>query len=171
MATIMQPTLSAGGVSSDGFLHLQTKKAGKIKGEATNPGQTDDIVVLGWRWGLDASSAVATMATERRSYTPLTIYKQIDRATTGLMSALVNNDEVKEAKLTLRRAGGTQEIYFTVTLETGRVVAVHHETDSDGHPREAVSIVFTKVTAEYTPQQSSGLRSGSTQFIDEILRA
>ena len=169
MATIMQPTLSTGGISSDSFLHLQTKRAGKIKGEATNPGQTDDIIVLGWRWGLDASTAV-TDKNERRSYTALTIYKHIDRATTGLMSALVVNDEVKEANLTLRRAGGTQEIYFTVKLETARVVSVHHETDSDGHPREAVSIVFTKVTAEYTPQQSSGLGSGSTSFTDEIRR-
>ncbi len=167
MATIMQPTLSTGGISSDSFLHLQTKRAGKIKGEATNPGQTDDIIVLGWRWGLDASSAVAAQ-NERRSYTALTIYKHIDRATTGLMSALIVNDEVKEATLTLRKAGGTQEVYFTVKLETGRVVSVHHETDSDGHPRETVSIVFTKIYVEYNPQQSSGLRSGSCTFNDEI---
>jgi type VI secretion system secreted protein Hcp len=108
--------------SSDAFLHLQTKRAGKVKGEATSAGHVDDIIVMGWGWGLSASTALATEKYERRSYTVLTIRKLIDRATTGLMAAVATNDEVKEAKLTLRRAGGQQETYFTVKLGMGRIV-------------------------------------------------
>ncbi len=154
--------------SVDAYLHLQTKRAGKIKGESTAAGQTDDIVVTGWGWGLSASSAVATEKAERRSYTVLTVHKHIDRATTGLMAALATNDEVKEAKLTLRRAGGQQEVYFTVKLEKARVVSQSHETDAEGYPRETVGIAFRKIEVEYTPQQNTGLRSGSTNFNDEI---
>lgn len=171
MPVLTSAAALTGGTTADSFLHVQTKRAGKIKGEAVNPGQTDDIIVRGWRWGLEASSAVVSMNEERRSYTALTVYKDIDRATTGLMSALATNDEVKEAKLTLRRAGGVQEVFFKVTLENGRIAALSHETDAEGYPREAVSIVFTKVTVEYSPQQSSGLRSGSTTFTDEIRKS
>src|SRR5262252_1215370 len=103
----------SGGSGADTFLHVQTKRAGKVKGEATEPGHADDIHVVGWQWGLASGSALGnTQATSRRSYSALTIHKQVDAATTALMSALATNDEVKEAKLTMRRAGGTQEDFF-----------------------------------------------------------
>lgn len=158
--------------SADSFLHLQTKRAGKIKGEATSAGHEDDIIVTGWHWGLTSHAALGGGNNkERRSYTALTIEKRIDRASTGLMSALVSNDEVKEAKLTLRRAGGKQEEYFTITVSDARVASLNHDTDADGYPREIISIVFTKIEAEYTPQLATGLRSGSTNFVDEIYAA
>ncbi len=46
---------------ADIFLHLQTKRAGKVKGEAATTGHTDDIAVAGWHWGLSASSALGVM--------------------------------------------------------------------------------------------------------------
>ena len=162
----------SGGSAADIYLHVQTKRAGKIKGEATSSGHTDDIIVTGWHWGLRANSALGSVgATERRSYTALTIHKHIDRSTTGLMSALVSNDEVKEAKLCLRRAGGEQEDYFTVVLKDARIASVDHTTDALGHPSETLSIVFTKVEVEYRPQLSTGLRGGGTSFADEIYSA
>lgn len=107
MASASSSGISTGGSAADVFLHVQTKRAGKIKGEAISPGHVDDIAVTAWQWGLSASSALGhSQATARRSYTALTIHKQIDAATTPLMSALATNDEVKEARLTMRRAGG-----------------------------------------------------------------
>ncbi len=158
--------------AADIFLHVQTKKAGKIKGEASSPGHIDDIIIHGWRWSVSASSALGSVqATGRRSYTALTVRKQIDRATTALMQALVTNDEVKEAKLTMRRASGEQDEYFTITLQAARVTAVEHVADAEGGTYENVSFTFTKVNAEYTPQKGTGLRSGSTSFSDELFQA
>ena len=95
--------------SSDVFLHVQTRRAGKIKGESTLGGHEEDILLTSWNWGLSAASAIgSTQATGRRSYTALTVQKTIDQATTALMSALATNDPVKEARLTMRRAGGDQ---------------------------------------------------------------
>src|SRR4051794_14079573 len=96
----------AAGSSSDIFLHVQTRRAGKIKGEASAPDHEDDILVSSWTWGVSAGSALATgQATSRRAYKHLTICKAIDAASTGLMSALATNDEVKEARLAMRKAG------------------------------------------------------------------
>lgn len=172
MALASSSPAAGGGSPVDSFLHVQTKRAGKIKGEATNPKHVDDILVLAWRWGLDASSAIgSTQATGRRSYTSLVVEKHIDLATTALMAALATNDEVKEARLTLRRAGGEQEEYFVITLKGARVVSVHHDPDPDGHPRETVAIAFTKIEVKYEPQQNSGLRGGTSVFTDELIES
>ena len=153
----------------DTFLHVQTRRAGKVKGEAASQGHTDDITVAGWHWGLTAGSALGdTQATARRSYTALTVVKGIDLATTALMSALATNDEVKEAKLSMRRAGGMQEDFFLVTLKGARITSVLHDADADGATRETVTLAFTEVEVEYRPQRKSGGRGGSTVFTDSL---
>jgi type VI secretion system secreted protein Hcp len=158
--------------SSDVFLHVQAKRAGKVKGEAVAPGHEDDIVVHAWNWGVIASSAIgATQATARRSYRALTVVKRIDSATTALMSALVTNDEIKEAKLTMRKAGAEQMDYFLVTLGNARVSALDHATDDQGNTLETVTLVFAKVTVEYRPQTSTGGRGGAFVFQDEVIPA
>jgi type VI secretion system secreted protein Hcp len=157
---------------ADIYLHVQTKKAGKVKGEVTVAGHADDIQLLGWSWGAMASSAIgSTQATGRRSYTNLTVAKRIDSASTPLLSALATNDEVKEAKLTMRKAGGTALNYYTMTLKGARVVGIDVTVDVRGEATEMVSFAFTKIEVVYTPQQRVGLGGGATTFADEILPA
>lgn len=169
MSSVIASPHTAGGSAADMFLHVQTKRAGKVKGESVSPGHADDIEVIGWQWGLTASSALgSTQATSRRSYSALTVIKRIDQATTALMSALATNDEVKEAKLTLRRAGGEQEDFLIVTLKNARITSLQHQGDAEGGTRETVTIAFTKVEVEYRPQKSSGQRGGAAIFNDEL---
>ncbi|MBL8332920.1 MAG: type VI secretion system tube protein Hcp [Rubrivivax sp.] len=164
-----QATALQADLGIDAFLSLTTKRAGKAKGEATAVGHAGDITVVGWRWGMNASSALgSTQATTRRSYSALTIVKRVDQATTAILSAAATNDEVKEAKLTLRRAGGSQVDFLTVTVSAGRIVSVEHESDPDGGTRETLGIAFTKVQVEYAPQQASGSRGGTAVFNDEL---
>jgi type VI secretion system secreted protein Hcp len=156
--------------SSDIFLHVQAKRAGKVKGEAVSPGHEDDILVQSWHWGVSASSAIgSTQATARRSYRGLTVVKLIDSATTALMSALTTNDEIKEAKLTMRKPGSEQMDYFLITLNNARVSAIDHATDAQGTTLETVTLLFTKVEVEYRPQKSTGGRGGSFVFQDEVI--
>jgi type VI secretion system secreted protein Hcp len=162
----------AGSGDCDIFLHVMTKRAGKVKGEASSTGHTDDIVVSGWRWGLSTSASVgATARTSHRSYTALTVTKQIDAATTALMSALATNDEVKEAKLTMRRAGGEQEDFFLVTLKGARIASLQHDVGAGGDTLETISLTFTDVEVEYRLQRTSGQRGASTMFTDSLPRA
>lgn len=161
---------SAASSQSDIFLSVQTKRAGKVKGEALNPGHEDEIVIKGWHWGMAATSALgSTQATSRRAYKGLTIIKQIDSATTALMAALATNDEVKEAKLTMRKAGAEQMDYFLITLQKARISSIDHSTDEGGNTTESVTLQFNKVSVEYRPQKSAGSRGASMTFEDEIL--
>lgn len=156
--------------ASDIFLRVQTKRAGKIKGEASAPGHENDIVLASWAWGVSAGSALGSgKATARRSYKHLTVFKAIDSASTALMSALATNDEVKEAKLAMRKAGEEQVDFFTITLGGARVTALDLTVDDRGKPLERVEFAFTKVEVEYKRQEASGQGGASTSFTDEYL--
>ena len=159
-----------GEAASDMFLHVQTKRAGKIKGEVTTEGHKDDIAVFTWVWGVSANTAIgSTAATARRAYRHLVLTKGIDSASTGLLSALVSNDELREATLTLRKGGGKALDYFRMVLKDARIVAVDIEVHPDGRPVERVTIAFMKIEIEYQPQQAAGIGAGAYTFTDEVL--
>lgn len=156
----------------DSFLSVQTKRAGKIKGEGSTAGHADDIEVRSWHWGVSAATAIgSTAATGRRQYQHLVIVKGLDCSSTGLLSALATNDAVKEAKLTLRKAGGGALDYYRMTISEARVIAIDLAVDEAGHPTETVTFAYTKIDIEYKRQQSSGLVGGSTSFTDEVVPA
>ena len=166
-------TQAKGGGSASGevdcFLYVQTKRAGQIKGESSTAGHVNDIGVRRWTWGVSAPTAIgSTAATGRRQYKHLVIVKGLDSASTGLLSALATNDVVKEARLTLRKAGGEALDYYKMTLREARVTAVDLEVDEQGQPTEIVNFAYTKIEIEYKPQQSSGQGGGSTSFNDEV---
>jgi len=158
--------------ASDIFLRVQTKRAGKMKGEATAPDHEGEIVIASWSWGLSAGSALGSgQATARRSYKHLTVTKAIDSASTSLMSALATNDEVKEARLAMRRAGEEQVDYFAIVLGGARVTALDLSVDANGTPVERVEFAFTKVEVEYRRQEGTGQAGASSSFQDEYLPA
>jgi type VI secretion system secreted protein Hcp len=160
----------AAATASDIFLHVQTKRAGKIKGEAAAPDHEHDIVIASWNWGLSAGSALGSgKATARRSYKHLTVFKGIDSASTSLMSALATNDEVKEARLAMRKAGEEQIDFFTIILGGARVSAIEIEVDANGTPVERVEFAFTKVEVDYRRQEGSGQSGATSSFMDELL--
>jgi type VI secretion system secreted protein Hcp len=164
------PIAGKSGKTIDVFLAITTKRAGKIKGEASPLEHKEEIIVDGYSWGVSAASALgSSQATGRRSYRNLTVVKNIDSATTSLMSVLATNDEVKEAKLAMRKAGGGQRDYFTITLSNARVVSVDIECGADGNAVETIAISFSKVQVDYEVQQSLGGRGAGFSFTDEIL--
>lgn len=157
------------GSSVDMYLDLTLRRAGKVKGESVSVGHKDDIAIRGFSWGVGApSDAVAGQQTGRRSYRSLTLLKNLDSSSTALMSAVATNDVVRSAKLCLRKAGGEQQDYFTISLEKARVVSVDLESDASGHPVEKVSFNFQKVEVEYRTQGGTGQLGGSFTFMDEL---
>lgn len=155
---------------TDMFLRVRCARAGDVKGESVAKEHVDEIVLSSWHWGLAASSAIgSTRATARRSFKHLTVLKAIDSSSTALMNALATNDEVREAKLSMRKAGGSQLPFFTLTLGLARVSAIDLDIDESGTAVERVSFAFGKIEVEYRRQQAGGQRGASTTFLDELL--
>ncbi len=148
------------------------KRAGKLKGEHASPEHKDEIVVRSWGWGMRAGSAVGSgVNTVRRSHRELVVVKSIDTASTGLMNALAGNDEVAEAVLTMRKAGGESIAYFTLKLNKARVVGFDLDVDEQGVPVEKIAFAFQKIAVEYTPQSSGGSGGAAHSFEDDWMEA
>jgi type VI secretion system secreted protein Hcp len=157
------------GSSSDLFLSVQFARVGKVKGESCTDGHVDDIELLSWHWGAQSSSALgSTAATARRQYRPLVITKGIDASSVGLLSALAKNDEITEAKLTMRKAGGEALDYYKLKVAGGRVVDIAYDVDATGRPVERVTLNFSRFEVEYKRQQGSGSGSGGMAFGDDV---
>ena len=148
---------------SDIFLRVQTRRAGEVKGEAATDGHVGEIELQSWGWGVSASSAIGAMgAAERRSYTQLIVQKGIDSASTGLLNALAGNDEVKQAVLTMRKAGGEALDYIKLELSDGLISSVSTgATKGDDRLTETITLNFASFKYEYTPQDAKGVGGGA----------
>ena len=100
----------------DMFLKIDGAKQGPIKGETADQRHAGEIDVVSWSWGMDSPSDAFGNAVARTAFDQLHIVKRVDSATTALMSALRNNELIKKAVLTVRKAGGADALaYFTIT--------------------------------------------------------
>ena len=156
----------------DMFLKIDGARQGVIKGEARDAGHKDEIDVLGWTWGMEGN-LVHGQATAKSAVRELKITKRVDKATTGLMSALRSNEVIKKAVLTVRKSGGKDPVeYYTITLGKGRITSLMQQS-GDGTDlaalNEEVSIAFSKVAVEYKPQGDDGQFRGATAFEMDIL--
>lgn len=156
------------GIAADVFLSVKTKRAGAVKGEAVAKGHDTHIVLDGFHFGVRASSAIGSgQATARRQYDSLRVVKRLDSATTSLLSALTTNDEVSEATLSLRKAAGGQEDFFTIKLGQARVVSSEIDCDEGGNAVERVELAFAKIEIAYRLQKGSGIAGATSVFNDE----
>src|SRR4051812_23279417 len=151
------------------FLSVKGAKHGAISGEAQDDKHKNEIEGLGWSWGMQGKVSLGGgVATGKATIRELKVTKHVDRASTALMAALRTNEPIKEAILTIRKAGKKPLEYLTIKIEEGRVVALDVETDNGSPPAlvERVSISFNKISVQYTPQGPDGNPQGSTSFED-----
>lgn len=159
------------GSTGDMFLKVKGAKHGQINGEAQDDKHKGEIEVLSWSWGMQGKSSLGGgMATGKATMRELRIVKKLDKASTALMSALRNNEVIKEAVLTLRKTGTTKIEYLKITLQDGRIVSLDIQAGDDtGSPNllEKVGFSYNKISVEYTPQGGDGQPLGSTMFEDQ----
>lgn len=150
------------------FLKLTGARTGVVKGEAVEPDHETQIAVVDWGWGMTAPSAVGGGAQSGRvRYETLYFVKQADTASTALMS-MMDTNEIGNAVLTVRKAGGGTIDYYTVKLDKARIVnfKVDSATSNDGIPclTERLEFSFQGIEIEYKAQSSTGQAEGGSTF-------
>ena len=158
----------------DMFLKVEGSKTGTIKGESSDKTHPDEIDVLGWSWGMRASTAMgASGPASRASLESLIVRKMADSATTALMSVLRNNELIKKATLTVRKAGANPVEYMVVTLESARLTSFDISSDDASADRmvETIAFSFQKINVDYYAQDPTGLRKGGSSFTAETASA
>jgi type VI secretion system secreted protein Hcp len=153
------------------FLSVNGAKHGQITGEAQDEKHKNEVEVMAWSWGMQGKASLGGgVATGKATMRELRIVKRVDKASTALMSALRSNEPIKEALLTVRKAGKKPLEYLKIKIEDGRVVTLDIEVDnnsSSGALLEKVAFSFNKISIEYTPQGPDGNPLGSTSFEDQ----
>jgi type VI secretion system secreted protein Hcp len=156
--------------TGDLFLKLETARQGPVKGESQDDKHAGEIDLIGWRWGMDAKTAMGgTGPAGKATVNELQIIKQVDKASTAMMSVLRANDVVKKAVLTQRKAGKTPHEYLKITLQEGRLT--HYDVRSDETslvPVEVWNLSFKRINVEYREQLADGQPGGATLYEDSI---
>lgn len=158
----------------DMFLKVEGSRQGPIKGEAQDEKHPAEIDVLGWSWGMRAQTAMGGAgASGKSTLLELQVSKKVDSATTGLMSAMRNNEPLKRVVLTVRKAGKEPLEYFKITLQQARITSVDVGAVGGGGDslNESVSFAFKTIGVDYVPQGTEGGQRGSMSFETEVDRA
>ena len=167
----MAPDPSKLSGAGDMFFKVKGAKHGQINGEAQDDKHKGEIEVLSWSWGMQGKASLGGgVASGKATMRELRIVKNVDKASTALMSALRTNEVIKEGILTLRKTGTSKIEYFKITIQDGRVVSLDVEAgDESGGSTllERVSFSFNKIEVVYTPQGQDGQPKGSTMFTDQ----
>ncbi len=155
--------------NGDMFLLVEGQKTGTIKGESFDKTRVGEIDITGWSWGMTTHAAMGGAGAGLKSaLSELRITKMVDCASTPLMSVMRSGELIKRAVLTVRKAGGAQIDYFTLTIERGRITSFEVGSPSGPELIEQLSIAFEKIEVQYFEQNEKGGRKGGSTFNTEV---
>ena len=149
-------------MASDTFL-----KVGDIKGESADDRHREEIDVLAWSWGVvQTASATGTgKGKGRATFSDFSFTHLVDKASPSLMRACATGEHVKEAILTVRKAGKDQQEYLIVKMSDVIVTGVLPSGSGGGDGLvEMFSLQCAKVDLEYKPQKADGSLEAGIHF-------
>jgi type VI secretion system secreted protein Hcp len=147
-------------------------KLGDIKGESLDDKHKDEIHVLTWGWGVTQPGSMHTGGgggQGKANFSDLVFTHYLDKAHPVLLKSCATAEHLKEATLTLRKAGKTPQEFFTVKMNDIIVTSVQPAGGGgdDGHT-STVTLQFSKVVVEYKPQKPDGSLDAGVLFKYDI---
>ena len=147
-------------------------RIGTIKGESHDARHKDEIDVLTWSWGVSQSGSVGHGGgggAGKASFRDLTLTHHVDKASPLLMKACATGEHLRDATITVRKAGKGQLEYLVMTLTDVLVTAVSTSVSGEGDLTvEDVALAFAKVDLEYKPQKPNGSLDTGVHFTYDL---
>jgi type VI secretion system secreted protein Hcp len=147
-------------------------KIGDIKGESLDDKHKDEVEVLSWSWGLSQSglpSHGGGAGAGKTSFNDFNFTHRIDKASPALMKACATGEHIKEAMITVRKAGKGQHEFLIIKMNDIIVTSVSPSASSDAAlTAESVALQFAKVALEYKPQKADGSLDSALHFKYDI---
>ena len=134
-------------------------KIGDIKGESLDAKHKDEVEVLSWSWGVSravGATAGSGAGVGKASFRDFVITHHIDKASPLLLKACATGEHIKEATITVRKAGSKAQQEYLIVKMSDVVVSNVDQSGADATTAETVSLVFGKVEYEYKPQKIDG---------------
>jgi type VI secretion system secreted protein Hcp len=147
-------------------------KIGDIKGESLDDKHKDEVEVLSWSWGVSQSGTMAHGGgggAGKASFNDFNFTHRIDKASPALMKACAAGEHIKEATITVRKAGKGQQEYLIIKMNDIIVTSVSPSISADAAATaESVALQFAKIALEYKPQKSDGTLDAALHFKYDI---
>lgn len=140
-----------------------------IQGESTDKKHKDEIDVRSWTWGmvqqLFHDGGGGGTSAGKAKFEDLQFSHRIDKASPAIMLACASGKHLKDATLTMRKAGKTPLEFLVIKL-MGVLVTSVRDAGDEGMPgtHETVTLNFAKVDLEYVPQKASGAPGAGVHF-------
>jgi type VI secretion system secreted protein Hcp len=140
-----------------------------IKGESQDKKHKDTIEVESFSWGASQPGSFASGSgggAGKASFQDLHFTSTVNKASPLLAKACATGQHIKKAVLFVRKAGGAQEDFYSVTLEDVLISSYQ----SGGHggstalPTDQFSLNYAKIKFVYQPQDSKGKLGGAVPF-------
>ena len=150
-------------MAADYFLKLDPK----VEGEATDSKHPGEIELESWGFGVsNASSALHGGGSGAGKAVPMDFVatKKNDKSTPRLAQAVAMGDHFTSAIITVRKAGGTQQEYLTITLSDVYISSYSASGSTGVLPMESLSINYAKMVQEYKEQKADGSLGGSVKL-------
>jgi type VI secretion system secreted protein Hcp len=142
-------------------------KIGDIKGESLDSKHKDEIEVLSFSWGVTNTADIGSgggAGTGKATFHDLSIVHHIDKSSPRLMQACATGTHLKEATITHRKSGKSQQEYLIVKMNDIIITGIAHGGGSDQPGSETVTLAFAKVDLEYRPQKADGSLDAGIHF-------
>ena len=142
-------------MASDYLLKLEG-----IKGESLDAKHKDEIEIESFSWGATQPAAVASGGggAGKVSFQDIHFTARVNVASPNLMVACASGQHIKEATLTVRKAGRDQLEYYIVKL-SDILVSSYQTGGSEGAnalPVDQFSLNFAQIEFEYKSQKPDG---------------
>jgi type VI secretion system secreted protein Hcp len=143
-------------------------RIGTIQGESQDAKHKDEIEVLAWSWGVSQSGTFTHGGgggAGKASVHDVSFTHHFDKASPVLMARCATGEHLKDATITVRKAGEGQLEYIVITMTDVLVTSVSTGVGADGDAAvEDVALAFAKVDLEYRPQKPDGSLDAGIHF-------
>jgi len=147
-------------------------KIGDIKGESLDDKHKDEVEVLSWSWGVMQTGSMAHGGgggEGKASFNDFNFAHHIDKASPVLLKACATGEHIKEATITVRKAGKGQQEFLIIKMNDVIITSVNPSGAGDGAATaENVALQCSKVDLEYKPQKADGSLDAGLHFKYDI---
>jgi type VI secretion system secreted protein Hcp len=146
-------------------------KLGDIKGESLDSKHKYEVEVLSWSWGVTNSGTIGRGsggASGKATFQDFNFTHRIDKASPLLLKACAAGQHIKEATITVRKAGKGQQEFLIIKMNDVIITSVSLSVDDPAASAEHVALQFAKVDLEYKPQKADGSLDAGLHFKYDI---
>ncbi|MEA2464318.1 MAG: type secretion system secreted protein Hcp [Acidobacteriota bacterium] len=147
-------------------------KIGDIKGESLDSKHKDEVEVLSWSWGVAQSGTMAHGGgggEGKASFNDFNFTHHVDKASPVLLKACATGEHIKEATITVRKAGKGQQEFLIIKMSDILITSVNPSGSGDSAATaESVAMQCAKVDLEYKPQKADGSLDAGLHFKYDI---